>query len=75
MPPTYLLVSVSQPDFTDESITKFLQRFTSVNPFGLPLALHQLRLPAQDSFVACIPLPLLLTRSVAGVRDSFTWGQ
>jgi len=42
-PPIYLLVSVFQPDFTDwPKWRSFKQRFSCLNPVGLPLALTQI---------------------------------
>ena len=56
-------------------MTELHRRFTGVNPFGLPLAPSRFRLSGQASFVVCMPLGSLLTASVTGVGDSFTWGQ
>ena len=56
-------------------MTEFYRRFIDINPSGLPLAPSQFGLPGQDTFVVCIPLGSLLTASVTGVGDSFTWGQ
>ena len=72
----HLLVSVSQPDFTDwlnDGASHDGSVALTLSDFPLPLP--RLRLPGLDTFVVCMPLGSLLTTSVTRVDNSFTGGQ